>query len=262
MVGTWTVEVNLRGVGEAFVSQALADLYVCASARGDPRATGAFLVVRQWSVESADTRQHEQLYGASASPRSSASTPCWAACPTRAAPRANACSTWSMRGGRGLVSPRPAAGSAARGTGRRPSDRRSRPARRPWARHRHPAARSRDDGADAAHRGVANAARAGGETTLAPSIPVGEVFVAETVSPRTCAGTGGPRTGPVPCSRRPRTLRAGGRRRRDPLTSVVVERPERVLQMGDDSGVRPAVREPGCGRRPHDPLRHGRRVGA
>ena len=56
------MEVNLRGVGEAFVSQAQADLYVCASARGDPRSTGAFLVVRQWSVGSSDSRQLEQLY--------------------------------------------------------------------------------------------------------------------------------------------------------------------------------------------------------
>ena len=62
VVGTWGVEVNLRGVGEGFVSQAQADLYVCASARGDPRSTGAFLVVRQWSVGSSDSRQLEQLY--------------------------------------------------------------------------------------------------------------------------------------------------------------------------------------------------------
>jgi hypothetical protein len=62
VVGTWALEVNLRGVGDAFVSQAQADLYVCASARGDPRSTGAFLVVRQWSVGSSDSRQLEQLY--------------------------------------------------------------------------------------------------------------------------------------------------------------------------------------------------------
>ena len=62
VVGTWGLEVNLRGVGDAFVSQAQADLYVCASARGDPRSTGAFLVVRQWSVGSSDSRQLEQLY--------------------------------------------------------------------------------------------------------------------------------------------------------------------------------------------------------
>ena len=62
VVGTWGLEVNLRGVGDAFVSQAQADLYVCASAQGDPRSTGAFLVVRQWSVGSSDSRQLEQLY--------------------------------------------------------------------------------------------------------------------------------------------------------------------------------------------------------
>ena len=63
VVGRWNLEITLRGVGEAFVSQAQADLYVCASARADPRATGAFLVVRRWSVESSDSRQLEQLYG-------------------------------------------------------------------------------------------------------------------------------------------------------------------------------------------------------
>jgi len=62
VVGTWSLEVNLRGVDDAFVSQARAHLHVCGSARGDPRATGAFLVVRQWSVGSSDSRQLEQLY--------------------------------------------------------------------------------------------------------------------------------------------------------------------------------------------------------
>jgi len=62
VVGTWPVEVNLHGVGEAFVSQTQADLYVCGSARGDPRSTGAFLVVRQWTAGSSDNRQFEQLY--------------------------------------------------------------------------------------------------------------------------------------------------------------------------------------------------------
>ena len=62
VVGSWTVEINLRGVGDAFVSEAQADLYVCGSARGDLRATGVFLVVRQWSVASSDSRQLEQLY--------------------------------------------------------------------------------------------------------------------------------------------------------------------------------------------------------
>ena len=62
VVGSWSLELNLRGVGDAFVSQAQADLYVCGSARGDPRSTGAFLVVRQWSPASSDSRQLEQLY--------------------------------------------------------------------------------------------------------------------------------------------------------------------------------------------------------
>ena len=62
MVGRWNLEINLRGLGDAFVSQCQGDLYVCGSARGDSRATGAFLVVRQWSAGSADSRQLEQLY--------------------------------------------------------------------------------------------------------------------------------------------------------------------------------------------------------
>lgn len=64
VVGTWTIEVNPRGAGDAYVSQAKANLYVCASARGDARATGAFLVVRQWWVPVSDREQVEQLYEA------------------------------------------------------------------------------------------------------------------------------------------------------------------------------------------------------
>jgi hypothetical protein len=64
VVGTWSLEVIQRAIGESFVSQAGAHLYVCASARGDPRATGAFLVVREWSPASSDSRQVEQLYAA------------------------------------------------------------------------------------------------------------------------------------------------------------------------------------------------------
>ena len=62
VVGTWTLDVGQRGAADALVSQAQADLYVCASARADPRATGAFLVVRHWSVGSSDRRVLEQLY--------------------------------------------------------------------------------------------------------------------------------------------------------------------------------------------------------
>lgn len=62
VVGTWSIEVNPRDAGGAYVSQAKADLHVCASARGDARATGAFLVVRQWWVRVSDQQQLEQLY--------------------------------------------------------------------------------------------------------------------------------------------------------------------------------------------------------
>lgn len=62
VVGTWSIEVNPRGAGGAYVSQAKANLYVCASARSDPRATGAFLVVRQWWVQVSDKQQLDQLY--------------------------------------------------------------------------------------------------------------------------------------------------------------------------------------------------------
>jgi hypothetical protein len=62
VVGTWSIEVNPRGAGDVYVSQAKANLYVCGSARGDLRATGAFLVVRQWWVRASDPTQLEQLY--------------------------------------------------------------------------------------------------------------------------------------------------------------------------------------------------------
>jgi hypothetical protein len=63
-VGSWSLDINSAGIGEAFVSQARADLHVCASARADPRATGAFLVVRHWSLSGSDRRHPEQLYAA------------------------------------------------------------------------------------------------------------------------------------------------------------------------------------------------------
>ena len=62
VVGSWSIEVNPRDAGGAYVSQAKANLYVCASARGDARATGAFLVIRQWSVQVSDPEQLDQLY--------------------------------------------------------------------------------------------------------------------------------------------------------------------------------------------------------
>ena len=62
VVGTWSLELTVRGVGDAFVSQAQGDLFVCGSASGNRRATGSFLVVRNWSVGSRDSRQAEQLY--------------------------------------------------------------------------------------------------------------------------------------------------------------------------------------------------------
>jgi hypothetical protein len=62
VVGTWSIEVNPRGADGMYVSQAKAHLYVCGSARRDPRATGAFLVVRQWWVSVSDLDQVEQLY--------------------------------------------------------------------------------------------------------------------------------------------------------------------------------------------------------
>ena len=62
VVGTWRIEVDPRGAGDVYVSQAKAHLYVCGSARGDARATGAFLVVRQWWVRASDPEQLEHLY--------------------------------------------------------------------------------------------------------------------------------------------------------------------------------------------------------
>ena len=62
VVGTWSIEFRLRGAGDRPPAQARAHLYVCASARGDPRATGAFLVVRQWRVQASERERLEQLY--------------------------------------------------------------------------------------------------------------------------------------------------------------------------------------------------------
>jgi hypothetical protein len=62
VVGLWSIEVNPRDAGGAFVSQAKANLYVCASTLGDARATGAFLVIRQWWVNTSDKPLLDQLY--------------------------------------------------------------------------------------------------------------------------------------------------------------------------------------------------------
>ena len=64
VVGTWSLEINPRSASESFVSQAKASLHVCGSARRDPRATGAFLVVTHWWVQVADSQRLEQLYAA------------------------------------------------------------------------------------------------------------------------------------------------------------------------------------------------------
>ena len=64
VVGAWTIEVDPPGAGGAGTSRAKADLYVCASARGDARATGAFLVIRRWWVRASDAAQVERLYEA------------------------------------------------------------------------------------------------------------------------------------------------------------------------------------------------------
>lgn len=61
VVAAWNIEVNPRNGGR-YVSQAKAGLYVCASAKGDARATGAFLVIRQWWVNVSDDVQLDQLY--------------------------------------------------------------------------------------------------------------------------------------------------------------------------------------------------------
>jgi hypothetical protein len=64
VVGTWTIDVGPRHAGEPCVSRAQANLYMCASVRGDVRATGAFLVLRQWAVLVSNKEQLEFLYGA------------------------------------------------------------------------------------------------------------------------------------------------------------------------------------------------------
>ena len=244
VVGTWTVEVNLRGVGDAFVSQAQADLYVCGSARADPRATGAFLVVRQWSVGSSDNRQLEQLYaGISVATLERLDSLLGGVPNESGASRECVLYLVDARRAAAPVSARPAAGSAARGARRRSSDRRRRPARRPWARHRHPAARPRLDGADAARRRVAeprprrSGDDAGSQHSGRRGVRCRDRFAREPALEPACLGQG-----PRPARGGRGAACRGGRAGRDSLSSVVVERPQRVLQVGDDGRVGPAVR--------------------
>jgi hypothetical protein len=184
VVGTWSVEVTLRGIGEAFVSQAQADLYVCGSARADPRVNGAFLVVRNWSVESTDSRQLEQLYGSLAVAAIERLDALLGNVPhEQSEPRECVLYLVDQRQGGAsfrldrlqarlleeLEGDHPIAGvdllvAHGRGTGTRP----------------HGLASTAPTPLRAESR---NGARAGGETTVVPSIPVGEVFVAEIVSP-------------------------------------------------------------------------------
>jgi hypothetical protein len=184
VVGTWSMEVTLRGIGEAFVSQAQADLYVCGSARADPRVNGAFLVVRNWSVGSSDSRQLEQLYGSLAVATIERFDALLGNVPNeQGEPRECVLYLVDQRQGGAsfrldrlqarlleeLEGDHPLAGvdllvAHGRGTGTRP----------------HGLASTVPTPLRAESR---NGARAGGETAVVPSIPVGEVFVAEIVSP-------------------------------------------------------------------------------
>jgi hypothetical protein len=62
VVGTWQLDVSPRNACAVYVSQARAALHVCVSAAGDPRATGAFLVLSHWWVNAGDDEQLGQLY--------------------------------------------------------------------------------------------------------------------------------------------------------------------------------------------------------
>ncbi len=184
VVGAWSVEVNLRGIDETFVPQAQADLYVCGSARGDPRATGAFLVVRQWSAGRSDSRLLEQLYaslGVAALERLDSllgGVPNDGGGPrscvlylvdARTAAGSFRLDRLQVRLLEELEGEHPIAGldllvAHGRGTGSRP----------------HALASTVPAPLAAEAR---NAARGGLEATVATVIPVGEAFIAETVSP-------------------------------------------------------------------------------
>jgi hypothetical protein len=62
VVGTWQMDVSPRNACAVYVSQARAALHVCVSASGDPRTTGAFLVLSHWWVNAGDEEQLAQLY--------------------------------------------------------------------------------------------------------------------------------------------------------------------------------------------------------
>jgi hypothetical protein len=64
VVGAWELDVSPRNACAVYVSQARAALHVCVSASGDPRATGAFLVLSHWWVNACDAQQASQLYDA------------------------------------------------------------------------------------------------------------------------------------------------------------------------------------------------------
>ena len=151
---------------------------------GRPRATGAFLVVRNWSVGSSDSRQLEQLYGSLAVAALERLDSLLGDVPNeQGGPRECVLYLVEQRQGGAsfrldrlqarlleeLEGDHPIAGvdllvAHGRGTGTRP----------------HGLASTVPTPLGAESR---SGARAGGETTLVPSIPVGEVFVAEIVSP-------------------------------------------------------------------------------
>lgn len=63
VVGTWCVECNPHDPAGLLVSHVRAELYVCGSAAGNPRESGAFLAIDSWWVNADDPKQVEALYG-------------------------------------------------------------------------------------------------------------------------------------------------------------------------------------------------------
>jgi hypothetical protein len=62
VVGSWSLECNPQDATGLRVSQVRADLYVCGSASGNPRESGAFLAISSWWVDADDPTQLESLY--------------------------------------------------------------------------------------------------------------------------------------------------------------------------------------------------------